>query len=415
MKLGTLLLRNAAINLSQLETALRSQVLYGGRLGTNLVELGFIDVSTLAEYLAEVLAVPQATQLMLNAAEPEVIRWFGADRAQRYVAFPLGYLQNDPQVLGVAVVDPRNEEQLKALAQECGSAIAPHIAPELRIYYYLEKHYGITRRARYVRTASDSKPPQPLPERRRTQPAQGIVMPPKVLLSPKRHREADAGTSPPAAPTAPVGPAVPAVQDEQKPSQALLGYSEASDAIANAANREEIGETLLRFAVGRFAAAVVFLLRDRNAVGWRMYMAAQGSGTKKVETVSFPLGGSSVLQMAYDSQAPYRGGPASAGKPIERMIWDLLNVERPPEEMLVVPIVVAGQVVNLIYAHCMGGGPIEPTAATELAKLAEKASDAYTRLLDEVKQSAPPEPRAASPAPGAKSPVAGVKRPPTNR
>ena len=37
MKLGTLLLRNAAISLSQLESALRTQVLYGGRLGTNLV------------------------------------------------------------------------------------------------------------------------------------------------------------------------------------------------------------------------------------------------------------------------------------------------------------------------------------------------------------------------------------------
>jgi hypothetical protein len=44
MKLGTLLLRNAAIGLAQLEAALRNQVLYGGRLGTNLVELGFIDL-----------------------------------------------------------------------------------------------------------------------------------------------------------------------------------------------------------------------------------------------------------------------------------------------------------------------------------------------------------------------------------
>ena len=53
MKLGTLLLRNAAIGLSQLEAALRNQVLYGGRLGTNLVELGFIDLELLGSYLAE--------------------------------------------------------------------------------------------------------------------------------------------------------------------------------------------------------------------------------------------------------------------------------------------------------------------------------------------------------------------------
>ena len=39
MRLGTMLLRDAVITLTQLEQALRAQVLTGGRLGTNLVEL----------------------------------------------------------------------------------------------------------------------------------------------------------------------------------------------------------------------------------------------------------------------------------------------------------------------------------------------------------------------------------------
>ena len=62
MKLGTLLLRNAAIGLSQLEAALRNQVLYGGRLGTNLVELGFLDLELLSTYLAELTGLPVATR-----------------------------------------------------------------------------------------------------------------------------------------------------------------------------------------------------------------------------------------------------------------------------------------------------------------------------------------------------------------
>ena len=53
MKLGTLLLRNAAISLTQLEAALRAQVIYGGRLGTNLVELGFVDLDALSMHLGE--------------------------------------------------------------------------------------------------------------------------------------------------------------------------------------------------------------------------------------------------------------------------------------------------------------------------------------------------------------------------
>src|SRR3954464_14559952 len=81
MKLGTLLLRNAAIGLSQLESALRNQVLYGGRLGTNLVELGFIDLELLSTYLAELSGFPIATPTLLDHAAPALIEQLGADEA----------------------------------------------------------------------------------------------------------------------------------------------------------------------------------------------------------------------------------------------------------------------------------------------------------------------------------------------
>src|SRR5258708_28628566 len=92
MKLGTLLLRNAAIGLSQLEAALRNQVLYGGRLGTNLVELGFIDLELLGSYLAELSGFPIATPTLLETVEADLIDKLGADDAHRLRAIPLGFL-----------------------------------------------------------------------------------------------------------------------------------------------------------------------------------------------------------------------------------------------------------------------------------------------------------------------------------
>jgi len=77
MKLGTLLLRNAAIGLSQLEAALRNQVLYGGRLGTNLVELGYIDLELLSAYLAELSGYPIATPTLLDQADPALLEKLG--------------------------------------------------------------------------------------------------------------------------------------------------------------------------------------------------------------------------------------------------------------------------------------------------------------------------------------------------
>src|SRR4051812_48601553 len=152
MKLGTLLLRNAAIGLSQLEGALRNQVLYGGRLGTNLVELGFIDLEMLSTYLAELSGFPVATATLLDGAHPSLIDKLGADDAHRLRAVPLGYMGEDGSV-AVAFVDPTDTQAIEQVSDRLASQITPYIVPELRALYYLERHFGQPRRARFVRAA----------------------------------------------------------------------------------------------------------------------------------------------------------------------------------------------------------------------------------------------------------------------
>src|SRR5258705_5337057 len=117
MKLGTLLLRNAAIGLSQLEAALRNQVLYGGRLGTNLVELGFIDLELLSAYLAELTGFPIATPTLLDDATAALLDKLGADEAHRLRAVPLGYLGEGTSSVAVAFVDPTDSEAIDQVAE----------------------------------------------------------------------------------------------------------------------------------------------------------------------------------------------------------------------------------------------------------------------------------------------------------
>src|SRR6185295_13838767 len=152
MKLGTLLLRNAAIGLSQLEAALRNQVLYGGRLGTNLVELGYIDLELLSAYLAELNGFPIATPTLLDHADPVLIEKLGADDAHRLRAIPVGYLGEGATTVAVALVDPADGDTVDQVASRLGATITPYIVPELRALYYLEKLFGLPRRARYLRT-----------------------------------------------------------------------------------------------------------------------------------------------------------------------------------------------------------------------------------------------------------------------
>ena len=60
-KLGRILVAKGLITEEQLEEALKVQVIYGGRIGTNLVELGHLDLTTLANALAEQTRFPAAT------------------------------------------------------------------------------------------------------------------------------------------------------------------------------------------------------------------------------------------------------------------------------------------------------------------------------------------------------------------
>src|SRR3954471_7037074 len=194
MKLGTLLLRNAAIGLSQLEAALRNQVLYGGRLGTNLVELGYIDLELLSAYLAELSGQPIATPTLLDGADPALLEQLGADDAHRLRAIPLGYLGEGTGTVGVALVEPADPDVVEQIAARLDAQVTPYVVPELRALYYLEKLFGLPREARFVRPGRSGAANGDLPgERRRTQPAMGMVMPPALRLEPRRRRASSSG------------------------------------------------------------------------------------------------------------------------------------------------------------------------------------------------------------------------------
>ena len=361
MKLGTLLLRNAAITLSQLEAALRTQVLYGGRLGTNLVELGFLDLDALTSHLGELYQLPVANQPLLDQASPDALALLNARDAEALGAIPLGFLDPFPDALAVAMIDPRDEQALEQLSELTRSTISPHIVSELRALYYLEKLYGLPRKARYIRPGT-RRVLSSADERRRTQPPGGLVAPPPIRLEPRR-RKHDSGGSAITAPPPPVT------------------YQTACDRIDGATHRDEIATALLDFAIGRFGALVVFLVRDGNALGWRAYTIAPLA--RPIGELSLPIGGASCLQAANDDARPYRGAPPSAGHPTETQLWASLGVE-PATEVFAAPVLVRARIVNLVYAHPLRRS-FEGSTVDELSELAVRASAAYVRLIRQTK------------------------------
>src|SRR2546423_3738482 len=167
MKLGEMLVRDGRLTEAQLVSALNYQARDGGRLGTVLVEHGMVDLEALTVYLGLELGVPIATGAMLERAKRAAVRLLQPSQAFKHRCVPL--VVQDRQLIA-AIEDPHDFATLEALASITGYRVLPRVAPELRLYYYIERYYGVARPARFLRfgdsprgddAAIDAGPPAP--------------------------------------------------------------------------------------------------------------------------------------------------------------------------------------------------------------------------------------------------------------
>src|SRR5262249_11271540 len=130
MRLGDLLVKRGVLSAADVHAGLTAQVLYGRRLGTNLVELGLLDLGELGAALAEQTGAPLADEERIRAADPGVRELVSVETARRCQAFPLGYEGDE---LAVAVVDPRDDGALATLAEAAGMRVRAYVAPEIAV------------------------------------------------------------------------------------------------------------------------------------------------------------------------------------------------------------------------------------------------------------------------------------------
>jgi hypothetical protein len=153
LHIGELLLREQLIDEEGLEQGLHAQGLCGGRLGTNLVELGLVSIADLGRVLAQQHAVPEATPQELLAADSRLLERITPAMCAKYRVLPLRMVG---KVLHVAMIDPADLVQLDELAFAAGTKIQPHVTPELRMYHFLEQYCGVPRDERYRRLTDET-------------------------------------------------------------------------------------------------------------------------------------------------------------------------------------------------------------------------------------------------------------------
>jgi hypothetical protein len=163
LRLGELLVAGHVLEPGKVEQALRAQVVWGGRLGTNLIELGFIDLDELSRALGRQHALPAALARHFDRANPELQAALPAELAERYGCVPLLHLADGK--IALAAMDPIEDAGLAELATAFGvepTELVVSIAAEQRVLYQLERVYQIARGARYLRTRGGTIPPFPV-------------------------------------------------------------------------------------------------------------------------------------------------------------------------------------------------------------------------------------------------------------
>lgn len=310
-RIGEILVQMKACTARELQAALQTQSIFGGRLGTNLLELGIVDERQLAVALSQAHGLP----CLADDDEPdaEAVAAIPAELVERFGVVPI---RGDDRHLRVAMLDPRNLASLDDLAFATGRTIEPVVAPEARLWALMRRHYGIEKNLRGLAVEDD--------------------------LESAPGREVALGRD----------------QDERTRA---ISHAEALRLVDLIEDPVVLSALLVRGAASSVGRAVFLKAHADRAVAWL------GSGRlldRDVRGAEVPLGGADLFSSAHALRAPVLA-PVVASAGIARF-FDALDGPL-PMNAYVAPVLLRGRAVALLYADLGPGGTLREEATNLLA------------------------------------------------
>jgi hypothetical protein len=429
LRIGELLVQARATDPAAVHAALQNQVIFGGRLGTNLLEIGGVKEDVLAAALGQKHRIPSlAGHLELD---PRTLALLRPEIADRHDVIP--YVLADRR-LAVLAADPNDLAMLDEVAFATGKQVHPIVVPEARLWLLLKRAYGVERQLRgidvdfgamqttvpaapagevspiaaasqdliderefqkiYGETSSfaaGAKPAPAPPLAERSPPPDAPVAPPcdedeivelTDLLEPEPEPAAVAevlaalshtpGHAPPARFVASAPP--------EEPEPAPLRFDEALRSLDGVTQRDAIARVILRHARSRFRRAVLLTVNRGVAQGWA------GLGEKltadAVRRIRIPLGAPGIVDTVARTQAHFLG-PIPKTEANVRLLKQLGGGV--PANALLVPILALGRVANVLYADAGRGALVDATGVGELLILATRIAKSYDALVAKVR------------------------------
>lgn len=137
IRLGEMAVVLRRISEDQFREALQHQKQHGGKLGHNMLSLGFIKEEDLAALLSAQYGVPSVNVARFDV-DPGVIRLIPAETAYKYQILPLC---RSGANLTVAMVDPTDVSAMDDIQSMTGYMVEPVVASETAIMEAIDKYY----------------------------------------------------------------------------------------------------------------------------------------------------------------------------------------------------------------------------------------------------------------------------------
>ncbi|HEY8120941.1 MAG TPA: hypothetical protein VII78_06440 [Myxococcota bacterium] len=437
------LLRHDLASMAELEEASQATVLYGGRLGSALIELGILTPEQLDAALARHHGLSEIPREWLARPDAGARAALHVDLIKRHRSFPLNF---EKRSLHVGMVDPRDEQVLDNLAFASGCLVVPYALAEFRFVELMHRIYAVQpshrfktlldegNRARALRGREQQRKRATLEREQAESPLEFGPLAADIELS--EHSSsftvAESAASPQpaaparaAAPIAPAEPVAPAPPTIPAPPVAATGPASRTPApeidtlpitldrraptsslealectIAESSDRARVIEASIE--LGRRFAEVValFVIRDGVAAG---LSAQHGEEPLDLDATLIPLAPESVLASCSASRQAARALPASA---LDKLLAKALRSDD-KTELAVFPVAIGERVVNLLVAQAETGA-LGTTALAALGALAPQIGAAYQRLIRVQKQKAQVPALAAHDGSAAPAPKAAI-------
>jgi hypothetical protein len=386
---GRYLLERGVIDRAQLEEATQVMVVFGGRLGTILVEAGLLGVEDVEAHLSRHLGLSSAPPDRLLRPDPSALRQVGREVARRFQVLPLWI---EKRRLHAAMLDASNPERVDAMGFAVGLSVVPYVIAERRLVQLLEDHYGIRPDARFtdatiLELAGHARSwHQPGDERwewtasRSAAAAVGLEQEDVARwrddhgLRPLAEGEELCDESAFGALHAdPSGAA--AAPAAIEPARSATERTQLEADLAMTGDRDSVVPTALRIAASYARVAAVFSVRDGMIQG---VLATRGGASEPIDGLYVPATEPSMLATAAGG-AVFHGRPGRDG--IDAIVARLVGGGE-PREAAIVPIAIRGRVVQLLYVD-NGPEPLSPSALAALGALCDGVAAAYDRLVGE--------------------------------